>query len=87
MIQKATFWQELKNRWKRPSPKFFNKLKRWGAWFSATSTMVATVTLAVPGFPDLIPMIAAGFALFGVGLTAASSLPVSDTEEVDKVDV
>lgn len=73
------FWTELKNRVKLPSPLFFAKLAKWGAWFTGLSTSFATISL-ISGMPPYVSMIAGGLAMFGAGLTATSNLPVKGAD-------
>ena len=72
------FITELKNRLKEESPKFFQKIQKFGAWL----TGIATSLLLLPYIPEQVKNFA-GYALVaGIVLTGTAYLPVKDTSAI-----
>jgi hypothetical protein len=76
-MKQINFWIELKNRWNAESPIFFIKLQNFGLWCTGVSTTVATLGV-IPffGLPELLPKIAAAFAIAGALIGAVAKLGV-----------
>lgn len=76
-MKQINFWVELKNRWNKEKPIFFVKLQNFGLWCSGVSTTIIGLGV-IPffGLPELLPKIAAGFALVGATIAAFSQLVV-----------
>lgn len=80
-MEKLNFFTELKNRWNKNSPLFFQKLTKFGAWLTGLSVTFIGLS-AIPGvtIPEIVPQIAGYLATAGAVTTLVAKLPVKDPD-------
>lgn len=85
-MDKINFWVELKNRWKKDSPIFQEKLQAFGVWLAATGGALIAIPASLNGLDvaeinlGLMIKIASYMILAGTIIKATAKTAVKDAD-------